>query len=108
MTAADGSASTFDAMPVEQGCLSEGTAFWDGPDAAGLAAADLGPAPFTYRVDLVLDGARHVATARWPDDQIVGNELRHGCARCGATSRDSSAALTTSMRDWTTTSWPPS
>jgi hypothetical protein len=73
VTAADGNALTFDASRAE-GCWSEGTVYWDGPAQAGLEAADLGPAPFTYDVVVTLDGARHAATAMWPADQIVGNE----------------------------------
>jgi hypothetical protein len=34
----------------------------------------LGPGPFTYEVELVHDGVRHVATATWPVDVIAGNE----------------------------------
>ena len=74
VTAADGSSSTFDATQQLQGCQPTGYVYWDGPDEAGLAAAELGPAPFSYSVDLVLDGARHTGTARWPDDEIPGNE----------------------------------
>ncbi len=48
--------------------------YWDGPDEKGLAAAALGEGPFTYGVELVLDGAGYVATATWPADEIVGNE----------------------------------
>ena len=48
--------------------------YWDGPDEQGLAAAALGDGPFTYKVDLLLDGDRYVATATWPADEIVGNE----------------------------------
>lgn len=55
-------------------CFAEGTAFWDGPDRAGLDAAALGPAPFTYKVFVTLDGTEHAATASWPADQIEGNE----------------------------------
>jgi hypothetical protein len=72
--AADGDALTFDAERSDTRCRPEGTVYWDGPDAKGLAAAALGEGPFTYRVELVLDGARHVATATWPADEIVGNE----------------------------------
>jgi hypothetical protein len=74
VTAADGTSSTFDPLRPEPDCLPTGTVYWEGPDEAGKAAAELGPAPFTYRVDLVLDGVRHTGTATWPDDQIVGNE----------------------------------
>jgi hypothetical protein len=55
-------------------CFPEGTVYWDGPDEQGLAAAALGDGPFTYKVDLLLDGDRYVATATWPADEIVGNE----------------------------------
>lgn len=30
--------------------------------------------PFTYEVELLLDGVRYVATATWPSDEIAGNE----------------------------------
>ncbi len=74
VTAANSRSLTFDATHTTQTCLPEGSVAWGGPDDDGLAAARLGPGPFTYRVVLMLDGARHVATARWPDDEIRGNE----------------------------------
>ena len=42
-------------------------------DQQGLAAAGLGSGPFTYEVELVLDGIRY-ASADWPAGEIVGNE----------------------------------
>jgi hypothetical protein len=73
--AADGKALTFTAERADtEWCRPEGSVYWDGPDEKGLAAADLGEGPFTYRVELVLDGVRYVATATWPADEIVGNE----------------------------------
>jgi hypothetical protein len=72
--AADGAEVTFDATRSSMGCFPEGTVYWDGPDAKGLEAAGLGEGPFTYRVDIVLDGIRHVAEAEWPADEIRGNE----------------------------------
>ncbi len=69
-----GDAITFNATRSETRCLPVGTVYWDGPDEKGLAAAALGKGPFTYRVELLLDGARYVATAKWPADEIVGNE----------------------------------
>lgn len=88
VTAANNRSLTFEATPSTQGCLPEGTVAWNGPDREGLAAAQLGPRPFTYRVVLTLDDARHVATASWPRDEIQGNEpsvglrfARH-CRRC--------------------------
>lgn len=69
----DGNALRFPATRAP-GCMAEGTVYWDGPDDKGLEAAALGEAPFTYDVEVVLDGARHTATATWPDDEIAGNE----------------------------------
>ena len=65
---------TFDATRARSRCWPDGTVYWDGPDQRGLDAAALGEGPFTYEVELVLDGVRHVATASWPADEIVGNE----------------------------------
>jgi len=72
--AADGAELTFEATRSREGCWPEGTVYWDGPDAKGLEAARLGEGPFTYRVEVVLDGSRHVAEAVWPTDEIAGNE----------------------------------
>ena len=70
----NGKTLTFEAKRSPTPCWPEGTVYWDGPDDKGLAAAALGEAPFTYEVELVIDGARHVATATWPADEIAGNE----------------------------------
>jgi hypothetical protein len=71
---ATGETVTFEATRSDHPCLPEGTVYWDGPDNEGLEAAALGNGPFTYEVELVLDGVRYVATAAWPQDEIVGNE----------------------------------
>ena len=72
--ASDGDALTFEAKQARGRCFPEGTVYWDGPDDEGLAAAGLGDPPFTYEVELVLDGERYLASAIWPDDEIAGNE----------------------------------
>ncbi len=72
--ASQGDALTFKAKLSRGRCFPEGTLYWDGPDDKGLAAADLGHGPFRYRVKLILDGRRYVASATWPDDEIKGNE----------------------------------
>jgi hypothetical protein len=72
--AGNGDAVTFHATRSRTRCLPEGTVYWDGPDEKGLAAAALGEGPFAYKVELLLDGARYLATAIWPADEIVGNE----------------------------------
>jgi hypothetical protein len=74
VTAPNGRSLTFDAARETLGC-TEGSLYWGGPDEQGLAAAQLDDeGPFVYEVVVLLDGVRHVATATWPDDQIVGNE----------------------------------
>ena len=72
--ASNGRKITFWAEAAVRDCLPEGTVYWDGPDAKGLAAAALGDPPFTYEVELILDGSRYVATAKWPSDEIKGEE----------------------------------
>jgi hypothetical protein len=72
--ASSGNAVAFKAKRAGGGCFPEGTVYWDGPDSKGLAAAELGDPPFTYKVELMLDGERYVASAAWPDDEIPGNE----------------------------------
>jgi hypothetical protein len=73
VTAANGDSITFEATRTPD-CWAEGLVYWDGPDIAGLDAAELGPGPFTYDVTVTLDGVEYVAHATWPDDQIDGNE----------------------------------
>jgi hypothetical protein len=72
--ASNGREITFEAEPATRNCLPEGTLYWDGPDPKGRAAAELGDPPFTYEVQLFLDGRRFVATATWPRDEIRGEE----------------------------------
>jgi hypothetical protein len=72
--ARNGDAVMFRAKQARGRCFPEGTVYWDGPDDKGLAAAGLGGRPFTYKVELKLDGVRYVAIATWPDDEIAGNE----------------------------------
>lgn len=78
VTAANGKSLTFELDPAPQWqpeCDAiEGLVVWNGPADQGLAAAQLGPAPFTYDVVVTLDGVEHRAHAVWPDDQIPGNE----------------------------------
>jgi hypothetical protein len=71
---ADGGETLSFNAKLSRGCHPEGTAYWDGPDDQGRAAASLGEGPFEYEVVLVLDGKRYVAQATWPDDEIKGNE----------------------------------
>lgn len=53
-------------------CHDEGSLFVRLED--GSAATDLGPGPFTYTVELVLDGTAFTGTGTDPDDVIRGSE----------------------------------
>lgn len=74
VTAANGRSLTFDATRATAGCEADGTVRWDGPADQAKRAAGLGDFPFTMRVEVVLDGVTHVATATYPDDQIKETE----------------------------------
>ena len=75
VTAADGSSTiiSLSYRPYRcdrgEGTLGEGRLHLEGSDEDGLRAAALGDPPFTYRVELTLDGSVHQAVAVWPDDQ---------------------------------------
>jgi len=53
-------------------CTDAGNLFFTLRD--GSAATHIGPGPFTYSVDLVLDGTHYTGTGRYPDDLQKGNE----------------------------------
>ncbi|NEE04409.1 hypothetical protein [Phytoactinopolyspora halotolerans] len=78
VTAAGGESLSFEPTRSDTGpagCeTTEGLLSWYGPERQGLEAAALGDPPFTYTVELLLDGERYAGTATWPDDEIPGNE----------------------------------
>ncbi|UNK71804.1 hypothetical protein [Microbacterium sp. H1-D42] len=67
VTAANGKSHTFDARPTEE-CAGVGALRFAASEAEGRAAAALGGFPFTYRVELTIDGETHVGTGTYPDD----------------------------------------
>lgn len=73
VTAAGGAQYTFAPHPepaAPEGCDAvEGGLSWYGPEAAGKEAAAIGQPPFTYTVELDLDGVTYVGTAAWPGDE---------------------------------------
>lgn len=73
VTAAGGEEHTFEptltSLAPEECDAVEGQLFWRGADADGQRAAELGDPPFSYTVDLELDGTSYVGTATWPDDE---------------------------------------
>lgn len=63
----------------------EGSVYWDSPGVQPTrknepipesAVTAIGSAPFTYDVEVILDGVRHVATARWPDEELPDDQPR--------------------------------
>ncbi len=53
----------------DRACYSEGDLFFTAPREDGLAATRIGTGPFTYTVDLTLDGATYQGVGAWPTDQ---------------------------------------
>lgn len=77
VTAAGGESRTIELTPRDdRGCATEGDVFLAAPMEEGLAAAALGDRPFTYDVELRLDGSVHRARAVWPHD------VDHECSPC--------------------------
>lgn len=69
VTAADGASRTFGPVAPDDVCYSEGQLYFRADGDAGGQPFDLGPAPFGYRVEVVLDGTTYVGTAVWPRDE---------------------------------------
>lgn len=68
-TAANGESMSLDAALEDGRCYEQGSLFFTGAQAQAAAASRLGPAPYTYRVVLTLDGDEYVGTAVWPRDE---------------------------------------
>lgn len=63
------------ALPVAR--VAECTGFgvvWHGTADHAPDAEDLGSQPYTYDVEVVLDGVRHTASATWPHDQTTATD----------------------------------
>jgi hypothetical protein len=50
----------------DDGCYSAGDVGWRAPRSEGLAATTIGEGPFTYSVEVTLDGRRYVGHGTWP------------------------------------------
>ncbi len=69
VTAANGRSTTIGPISQDERCAGDGTVSFVGEEADGKRAAGLGPAPFDYLVEVMLDGTRYVGTAVWPRDE---------------------------------------
>lgn len=75
VTSAEGVERTLTPTRAVAECFPEGSVTWNGPNDAGKEAAEaLGRGPYTYEVEVTLDGVVHRATATWPDDVVEGEE----------------------------------
>ena len=74
VTAANGESLTMPRLLADPSCFSEGHVWFRGPESASAGVGDLGPPPYHYTVDLVLDGTRYKGTGLWPRDEQFGNE----------------------------------
>lgn len=68
VTSSEGNSHTF-AIETSDTFCSEGDLFFTAPDGEGKTAAGLGTSPFTYRIELNLDGVAHIGTAVWPNGE---------------------------------------
>lgn len=68
VTAANGESLSFDLAQPFKGC-GNGDLYWNGPDRVAQEAPELGPAPFTYDIVLILDDERYTGHAEWPTEQ---------------------------------------
>ena len=71
VTSSEGRSLSFEATRTRGECQEEGWLSFDGPVERGAEAAALGTPPFTYDVQLTLDGQQHTATATWPADVLA-------------------------------------
>ncbi len=67
VTSADGRHATV-APRRDGGCYSAGEVFLHASRTKGLAATRIGDGPFTYTVEVTLDGRTYVGTGEWPTD----------------------------------------
>ncbi|GEP38205.1 hypothetical protein NPS01_18680 [Nocardioides psychrotolerans] len=70
VTAADGTSQTIGPISAGRGCSGGGSvSFREGGGSGGGTPFGLGPAPFSYRVEVTLDGTTYIGTAVWPRDE---------------------------------------
>jgi hypothetical protein len=74
VTAANGQSLTLPGLRATQPCWAHGSVFFRGADGDSAGVTALGPAPYTYTVDVVLDGTTYTGTGTWPADEERGNE----------------------------------
>jgi hypothetical protein len=68
VTGADGRTATIEPRR-RGGCYSEGDVAFGASRSKGLAATEIGAGPFTYVVEVALDGQVFVGTGEWPTDE---------------------------------------
>lgn len=70
VTSAVGEAVVIDLAALGDGCIGAGALYLTASPDEGRRATLIGDGPFTYRVDLVLDGVPYVGVGTWPDGVV--------------------------------------
>lgn len=65
VTGASGRSVTIPTRP-QRDCTAAGSLWFTAPESAGRRAAEIGPGPLRYTVELVLDGATYTGRGSWP------------------------------------------
>lgn len=68
VTGADGRAVTLKPR-WDKDCFDQGSLTFTAPHEEGLRATELGAGPFTYDVELTLDGTTYHGVGTWPDGE---------------------------------------
>lgn len=68
VTAANGAARSYGPLAPDRGCFGAGQVVFT-QQQGSTEPFELGPAPFTYRAEVTLDGTTYVGTAVWPRDE---------------------------------------
>lgn len=68
VTAANGATRNYGPMAPDSGCYGDGQLVFT-QEQGSTKPFTLGPAPFTYRAEVTLDGTTYVGTGVWPRDE---------------------------------------
>ena len=72
VTSSEGRAVTLEPRRRDKDCYAEGSLYFTAPDDEGRRATELGAGPFTYDVELVLDGTTYHGLGEWPTGRDRG------------------------------------
>jgi hypothetical protein len=73
VTSSEGRSVTLRPGRRDKECYAEGSLYFTASDDEGRRATELGAGPFTYDVELVLDGTTYHGLGEWPTDESDDN-----------------------------------